>query len=246
MEDAAANGADLRLGRVIAQCADLLRRGWRDLLIVGLIVFVPIGLLSSIGPADGIEIDRLDDLRVVPLLLLAIVQIVVPLIGTVFYAGAVSSRIVRERGGEQHGLRELARQLPYGRLIAADLLLVLLTGIGLALLIVPGVIILARYALVAPVIEVEGITVRAAFARSRELVRGHFWIVAGLVWPITLLGAALESLGEELSFDLLGEGFFGDWLTSVLGELLTAPIWAVIVVVLYLELREHERPTAAA
>ncbi len=241
MEGSAETKVELRLGRVLGELVTIYRASWRDLLVLGLLIFVPIGLLESIGPTDA-QIDDIDDLRLIPITLLVAAQIVIPLIGTVFYAGVVSAQVVTMRGGADHGIRELARELPYGRLIAADVLLVVLTGLGLALVIVPGFVILTLYALIAPIIEIEGTTVRASFRRSRELVRGNFWKVAGLVWPATLLSSALEALGDESAFEILGEGFPADWLSTVLGNLLAAPIWALIVVVLYLELRGDQRP----
>lgn len=240
MEGEAASDPGLRLGDVLSQFADMYRRSWRDLLLLALAIFAPVGLIESIGPQDGIEVDRLDDLRLIPAALLGIAQVVAPLIGTVFYAGAVSARVVRERGGEHHPLRDVARDLPYGSLIAADLLLVILTGIGLALLIVPGVIVLVRYALIAPVVEVERTGLRASFGRSRELVRGNFWKVCGLVWPATLLSSALEGLSDEVAFDVFRESWLTDWLGSLAGNLLAAPIWALLVIILYLQLRDLE------
>lgn len=240
MEGSAENEVELRLGRVLGELVTIYRASWRDLLVLGLLIFVPIGLLESVGPTDA-QIDDIDDLRLIPITLLVAAQIVIPLIGTVFYAGVVSAQVVRMRGGTDHGIRELARELPYGRLIVADILLVVLTGLGLALVIVPGFVILTLYALIAPVIEIEGTTVRASFKRSRELVRGNFWKVAGLVWPATLLSSALEALGDDSAFEILGEGFPADWLSTVLGNLLAAPVWALIVIVLYLELRGDYR-----
>ena len=245
MEVESETKAELRLGRIVGEFIATYRASWRDLLLLGLLIFVPVGLLESIGPTD-VQIHRIDDLRLIPIALLASIQIVVPLLGTVFYAGAVSAQVVRMRGGAHLGIRELARELPYGRLVAADVLLVLLTGVGLALLLVPGFVILTLYALIAPIIEIEDSTVRASLKRSRELVRGNFWKVAGLIWPATLLSSALEAVGDDSAFEILGEGFPADWLSTVLGNLLAGPVWALIVVILYLELTRLKEASARA
>ena len=40
---------------------------------------------------------------------------------------------------------------------------------------------------------------------------------------------------------ILGEGFFGNWLATVLANLLTAPLYALTVLALYFEIRARER-----
>ena len=227
--------------RVLGQCVGICRRSWRELLVVGLILFVPLGLLESLGPADGIEVDRFDDLHLIAALALGVAQIVGSLIGTVFYAGIVAAMAIRHREGEGRSLGEVTSELPNLRLVVADVALVLATALGLLLLVVPGLIAVVWFALVGPVVEMEGTTVRRAFGRSRELVRGHFLPVSLLVWPAVLLQSALEGIGDEISFGLLGEGWVSDWLGSVAGNLLAAPIFALILVILYLDLREIEQ-----
>lgn len=231
---------ELRIRKVVASSARVVRASWSELLAAGLLLFVPLGLLTALAPGDGIEIERFDDPQVIPVIALGVVSLVAPLIGTVFFAGIVASVVQRERGGAHHGLRDLARSLPYWRLLAADVLLVLAIGFGLLLLVVPGIVALVWFCLVAPVIEEEDATLRAAFRRSRELVRGHFRQIAILVWPAVLLQSALEALTEELAFDAFGEGLPAEWFAAVAANLLADPIFALLVVVLYLELRELE------
>ena len=56
----------------------------------------------------------------------------------------------------------------------------------------------------------------AAFRRSRELVRGNFWRVLGLLAPIVIVGGAL---GDWLGAGpLVGDGFLGDWLGAALAD----------------------------
>lgn len=58
-------------------------------------------------------------------------------------------------------------------LFLAGLLAGLGIALGLILLIVPGLILLTIWSVIAPVIVLERTGVMAAFGRSRELVRGH-------------------------------------------------------------------------
>lgn len=234
----------LRVRAVVTRAVRAYRSSWRALLALGLALFIPLGLLTTIAPGDGIEIERFDDPGAIATVALGLVQVILPLLGTVLFAGLVAAAVERERGGEVRELGQLIRSLPYGRLAAADVMLVVVIGIGLLLVIVPGVLALVWFCLVAPVIEHEETTVRRAFGRSRELVRGHFRQVAALVWPAVFLQALLDSLVEGLAGGLLGDGFAAEWFYDVLANLLADPVFALIVVTLYIELRARERAAA--
>ena len=99
--------------------------------------------------------------------------------GLVFYA-AMLDRIVGHHlhGHEPVGVREAMRTLPWARLLVADLILVAATTIGAALLVVPGLIVFTLFCLVGPLINIEGISVAAAFRHSAALVRRAPWPTA--------------------------------------------------------------------
>jgi hypothetical protein len=102
--------------------------------------------------------------------------------GTEFFAG-LTDRIAgqEERGHPRQPLRRVLRTLPYGRLIGADVLLALGTLLFSLLLFVPGMIFFTIFSLVGPALVMEDRKVISAFRRSRQLVRGHFWLVFLLV-----------------------------------------------------------------
>jgi hypothetical protein len=76
-------------------------------------------------------------------------------------------------------------------------------GIGFILLIVPGLILLVRWAVVAPVTVLERPGIFAAFGRSRELVRGNGWAVFGVIM-LVYLAALVVSLAAGLASASLG------------------------------------------
>ncbi len=96
--------------------------------------------------------------------------------GLVLYAGMLD-RIVGHHlhGHERPTVRGALRTLPWGRLLAADVVLVAATTIGAALFILPGLIIFTLFCLVGPLVNIEDIGVVMAFRRSADLVRRSPW-----------------------------------------------------------------------
>ena len=117
--------------------------------------------------------------------------------GDVFLSGFLC-RIV---GDAEHGtlasqrptIRQVAADLPWRRLIGADLMVALLVIIGLVALIIPGLIVITLFAVTGPVIEIERRPVFAALRRSAVLARQHFWTVVLLGTLPLLLSDLLES-----------------------------------------------------
>ena len=210
------------------------------LVLAAVVIFVPVGLLEAIDheleealtDPDGLELGDL-----IEIVAAAFVFGAGALLGDVLYAGIVAAAVIAERTKHEGSLRELLEGLPVLRLIAVDLLLGLVVVIGFLLLIVPGIVFITWFALVAPVVKVEHPPIRAAFRRSRELVRGHFWLVFAFVIPIVIVAELLSGLAQSGMVELFGETFVGDWAGAAVADLLTAPLYALGVVVLYFELR---------
>lgn len=81
-----------------------------------------------------------------------------------------------------------------GNLLAATLLNWLLTMLGLVLVIVPGLIIMMRLLIVAPVLVLERRPAIAAFRRSAQLGRGHYTrnlLIAGAAIGLGTLGTLM-------------------------------------------------------
>lgn len=117
-------------------------------------------------------------------------------------------------------------------LIGAGLLAGIAIGIGMFLLVVPGLILLTIWAVIAPVIVVEHSGVIAAFGRSRELVRGNGWQVFGVIFTVfvitALVGIVLAVIGASIA-----DGVGMRIVASLIGSAITAPIEALAAAIIY-------------
>ncbi len=226
-----------------------------SLLLLAVVVFVPVGLLDAI--AVNVEVGSLSPSS--GLLVAAAAGAVAALtltglIGEVFYSGAVAISLTHAERGRAPSLLEIARRLNYRRLIAVDLLYGLVVVVGLVLLLVPGVAAFVWLGLAGPVVEIEGRSVRGAFRRSWDLVRGRFWTVLLVLGPIELVGDALTDLLTGLVHHHLGHSLLGVWAAESLSNVVLTPVYAVAAVLLTLDLiaekdgagaRLHSAPTRA-
>jgi hypothetical protein len=217
------------------------------LILLGALVFVPLGLLDALANrVEAIGIDNLSDpsgLVKAALALGFVLQAATSLLGEVFYSGAVALTLAHARHGHKPTLREISGSLAYGRLIAVDILFGVAVAIGLVLVLVPGVVLFTWFALAGPLVEIEGGGVRASFARSRRLVRGHFWAVLAVLGPITLASEVLAGAVLALSHDAPVSPFLRDWIGESLVNVALSPFYAVAAVLIALELRDSRPAT---
>jgi hypothetical protein len=121
-----------------------------------------------------------------------------------------------------------------GSLILAGVLASIGVTVGLVLLLVPGLVLLTWWAVLAPVIVIERRPALEAFGRSRELVRGNGWQVFGVVVIVFLI--------QVLASIVLGAVFsaatsdIGSALSVLVAGALIAPISAIAASLIYLDL----------
>jgi hypothetical protein len=108
--------------------------------------------------------------------------------------------------------------------------------IGLVLLIAPGLFLITIWAVIIPVIVIEGVGPLGSFGRSHALVRGHGWHVFGtlvLAWIAAflvnlVLGVLLATAPLELR----------NALATLVSGTLVAPFLALIVTLIYYRLAD--------
>jgi hypothetical protein len=216
----------------------------RFLLVVALLLFVPFGLVDALAESL-VELETEEDASVGQVLGLAagiMLHIATAAFGEVFYAGMAMAAVTESMEGKpRSSIGRLLRSLPVGRLVAVDLISSFGLALGLVLLIVPGLILFARYVLAAPLLKIEGLSVGAAFRRSSELSRGHRWFVLVLLGGLYLLTAGLTSVLQGGAVEAIGHSLPSDWAIAVVVGVLVTPVWAVGLCVVAWTLIHHER-----
>jgi len=179
---------------------------------------------------------------------LILVALVVSLIAGVLYQGVVVSLVRDVQDGKRdRGMADLVNEAtPFvGSLLGAGILAAIATGIGFVLLIVPGLILLTIWAVIAPVIVIERSGVIDSFGRSRELVRGNGWPVFGAIIVAFLITALVGALLSTFAA-AIADGVILRIVFSALASTVTAPITALVAAVLYYRLLPERPATTPA
>ena len=123
-------------------------------------------------------------------------------------------------------------------LLGASIVYGLGVFLGLLLLVVPGLLAAARWALMAPFVVLEGHDAGSARQRSSQTVRGQ----TGRVMVVVVLTFLLTAGPSILAFWFLPGGDVAQDVFSFAWSSLTAPFSAHVLTVLYYRLTDPERP----
>ena len=210
---------------VLAAAARTYRRRFWFIAGAALVVF---GISAMVDVLTDVLTDAIGDQPALVALLLTVAGLAV--FGTEFFAGLMD-RVAgqEERGHAREPLGRILRTLPYGRLIAADLILAVLTVVFSIALFIPGIIFFTFHSLVGPVVVMEDRKVRDAFRRARQLVRGHLWLVFLLVTvPILFEENVVHGIVEAFE----GLGPVAVFVVNTLAGAVVGSVVAVIEVTL--------------
>src|SRR3954447_2073467 len=171
---------------------------------------------------------------------LALIVSLAGIVAGFWYQGVVVAAVQdMEDGRRDFSVGELfASVKPYVLpLVAAGILPGLGILIGLVLFIIPGLILLTWWALIAPVIVLERAGVLQSFGRSRDLVRGNGLKVFALIVLLAILQAIVSTGLREIALTIdASRG--ADAIGSYIGNVLVAPLTGIAATVVYLRLRE--------
>jgi hypothetical protein len=215
------------------------------LLALATLVFIPLGFIDALlEQVDTSSLDVTDGFKVAALIGAVAAITASSLFGEVFFSGAIAASLTHPEDEESPGFVRLARHISYGKLIAVDILFVLMLVLGMVAFIVPGVLVFIYLSLAGPVVELEKRRIWDGFRRSFRLVRGHFWMVAAVLIPIEIVGDAINEAIVGWAHHLLGHGLLASWLGESVGNIVTAPVASVAIVLLTLDLIHHHDGSA--
>jgi hypothetical protein len=219
------------VGTVLDEAWTLYTRFFTRFFLVAAAVFLVLNLITAIVAVS------FDD-EGAGLALAGLVNIVIGIVGYFWVQGALVEAAADVHDGKQDlEFGELfARVRPIlPALIVAGLLAGLGILVGLILLIVPGLYLLTRWALIVPVIVLEKRRAGESFGRSHELVKGHGWTVFGILVIVFVLAAIVGAIISGILGAILND-FLGFWLGNTLANAIVTPFVAIALTVVYLQL----------
>ncbi len=155
-----------------------------------------------------------------------------------YVAYAEEIAIEAERGADRitmrgvlHELRQAASAVP--RVVVASLAAITIPTAATGLLVVPGVWLLTRWSLFAPVISRERLGPVAALRRSNGLVRGRFWLVFLTATLALILEEAIVHAGALAGLQISGSDTWGEWVGGTIAASLITPLAALATSVAY-------------
>jgi hypothetical protein len=230
----------MEIGGVLGEAWDLYKRFLGRFFMTALVVYVLLDLLTALA-------DRAAGGSVGAGVFWAVVAILISVVGYFWVQAALVETVNDVRDGRADRSIGETYSAVRPRLWAATIAGVLAAigiGIGLVLLIVPGLYLLTIWSMLIPVIVIEGRSAGEALTRSREVVRGNGWNVLGLV-IITFLLVAIASTIIRLLFSPL-PNFLDVWLGSLVAHSLTVPFAAAALTTAYFRLVAQKPSEAGA
>jgi hypothetical protein len=218
-----ASGHRIEAGRVISEAFETYQSHAGPLLGGALIVIGIAGVINGILVVTGS-------------LILALVGALIGLAAGFLYTGYVVKLVQDVRDGRRdNSVGELlSAATPYvGTLILNGILAGIAITIGFVLIIVPGLILLTIWAVIAPSIVVEDQSVFGAFGRSRELVRGNGWSVFFAIVLAFLIVFVVSLIAGVIGASI---GDAGRVILQTIANVLTAPVAALVSSILFFDL----------
>ncbi|HEV7461160.1 MAG TPA: hypothetical protein VGN78_11520 [Solirubrobacteraceae bacterium] len=165
------------------------------------------------------------------------------------YQGLVVRSVEDLQDGQRDfSIGELFRSvLPVlGMLIAVGIVGGIAIGIGFLLLVIPGVILITIWAVVAPAVVIEGRGFDA-FGRSYQLTRGNFWQVLAVIVVLFVVQFIIQRIFGAIG-GAISDSLFTYAIFTLIGNVIVAPLSALAAAVMYFELTglQGQQPVAAA
>lgn len=218
------------ISEVLGEALDVYRRLWVRSVVVAGLVFAVVEL------ADAFAARR-------HTFATAFVSLLLALVGGLLVQGALVE-VVRDlhegRAPASVGDYYARTRDRLGTLVGASLLYGIGVAFGFVLLVVPGLIAIARWSLAVPLVVIERRGIGEAFSRSSALVKGRTGSVLVLVIVANVI-AGLIGIAVRSAFGFLPD-FAAFWVGGTIASAVAVPYEAHVLTVLYYKLTEPERP----
>lgn len=245
----------LGMADILDAALRLYRQNFGPFLGITAIVFVPVGILQTVGAflmgrsmgpnGDSSEV-QMGALIVFGVFMLG--ALLVYLLAMPVCQGALSIAVARRYLGQPVTVADAYQMISdrWATLLAGVMIVGLMTAMGMLLCLIPGIFLGTLFMFVTPVIAVERATLMEALRRSRDLVTGHWWrcfgtylllsmliqLVAGaVVYPVTFLSAFLLMERNPALAQALNQGL------GMAASTLVQPVQIIGLVLLYYDLR---------
>jgi hypothetical protein len=142
-----------------------------------LTIKIPSSLLQNFISDHAHDPDSMDALRVT--------MLIEGLASPLYIAGSfVVLHAVHQGKTPQYGEAMGTAFRVYGRLLVARIVVNIITALGMLALVIPGIILAVRYALVDTIVVLEGAKSGEARKRSTEMIKGSGWAIfaVGAIW----------------------------------------------------------------
>ncbi len=233
MEATSAPTRRISVGDVINETFSVYGQNFLPLIGSAIIVFAVVGIIAGILEASGGWI-------------LGVVAGIVGLAGRALYVGFVVKLVEDVRDGRRdQTIGDLFSSAAPAilSLIVFGVLWAIGVGIGLVLVIVPGLILLTFWSVGGPAIVAEGIGPFEAFGRSWRLVRGNAWPVFGSLLLVLVIVIVVQFILVAIA-NPIGDGAIV--VANVIAGAVTAPVFAVAVTVMFFDLGGSTAPAGPA
>lgn len=223
MEAAPAPTKRITVGDVVGETFSTYGQNLVALLGVSIVVFVIVGLVSGLLQNTG---------EVILVLLAAIVR----LAGYALYTGFVVRLVQDTRDGRRDQTVGDLFSSATGAIVPLIIFGILWgigVGIGFILLVIPGLILITFWCVGAPAIVVEREGPIGAFGRSWNLVRGDAWSVFAALLVILIIVIVIQFILGAIATPI-GDGAIV--VASIISTIITAPIFAIAVSVMFFDL----------
>ena len=225
----------MTMGSVLGEAWSLYTRFFVRFVVLALVVF---GVINLFFALIAVAVGR-DNFGAA--FLVGLLGVVASVVGSYWLQGAFVFAVQDVRDGTFDASTQqiFARVRPFlGTLIAAGIVGGLGVAAGFVLLLVPGLILMTIWALLSPVIVLEGKGVGESFGRSRELVRGSGWTVFGIILVTAILSSIAAGILRAV-FSFLPY-FLEILIGSTVAQAIVAPFAAIAVALIYFQISDRE------